>query len=148
MVLGVMPHQGARHGGLVNVFSWWHWHLRFLQPVHVFHRRSVPGADRLVEFDGPGEHVLHVWFVVSGDNLARPNWPGVKPPTPGPSTPQEGQSRPPHEQCEDPNCSGPCQKARDGSSCVRLGLCTIAPGYARIVSHEQGRPLQDPSLIC
>ena len=50
MVLGVMPHQGARHGGLVNVFSWWHWHLR----------RSVPGADRLVEFHGPGEHGLHV----------------------------------------------------------------------------------------
>ena len=89
-----------------------------------------------------------VVVVVSGDNLARPNWPGVKPPTPGPSTPQEGQARPPHQQCEDPNCSDPCQKAQDGSSCVRLGLCTIAPGSARIVSHEQGRPLQDPSLIC
>ena len=88
------------------------------------------------------------WFVVSGDNLARPNWPGVKPPTPGPSTPQEGQARPPHQQCEGPNCSGPGQKAQDGSSCVRLGLCTIAPGSARIVSHEQGRPLQDPSLTC
>ena len=28
--------------------------------LHVFHRRSVPGADRLVEFHGIEEHVLHV----------------------------------------------------------------------------------------
>ena len=77
LVLNLMPHQGARHGGLVNVLSWWHWHLRRSVPgadrlveahrpraehaLHVCHGRSVPGPDRLVEFDRPrAEHGLHV----------------------------------------------------------------------------------------